>query len=77
MDWHWIDIGLASDWNGLALDCRWVGARLTLDWRRIGCGLTLDWDGFVMDWHWIDIGLASNRQRIEDRLALDRHQIDA
>jgi hypothetical protein len=20
LDWHWVDIGLAPDWNGLALD---------------------------------------------------------
>jgi hypothetical protein len=43
LDWNWIEIGLASDWNGLALDCYWIGARLTSDWHRIANGLAQDW----------------------------------
>jgi hypothetical protein len=56
-DWHWIDIMLAEDWDGLALDWLlnwlWIGrieTGWTSHWKKIG------WIdiGLGIDWGWID-----------------------
>jgi hypothetical protein len=50
MDWHWIDIGSASnrqrigarlalDWHPIGMDWHWIGIGSTLDWHHTGLDL--------------------------------------